>query len=290
MEKDLLQRLEIHRRNLSHYLAQLAKFTIAFVPPQVIHGIEEQRDEIQKIKYKLKGMGIKVMDYPDDEEISTTSDFSCEAAISEQPSLVPHSFFLPNQTEVCGYREIFRIVPSNSSQMRIWQQFDPPYTKNVHLSFTFNEVCQIYVLNKTGGFSVGICFPGIGTWLMCKESIYALNLQPKGSIYIYFNVLLESSESIYLIYTNTQYTHINIHGELVVSFVHDYSMNDIHRSLCFNIQKDLEDFFHLTFKHLNWICFRGDIEISRGLAVSDIHELEKIWANLSFPLLVDGKK
>ncbi len=58
--------LTIYRRNLSHYLTQLAELGI-LVPPSVIHGIAEARENIRRIKDILRADGHVVPDHRDDE-------------------------------------------------------------------------------------------------------------------------------------------------------------------------------------------------------------------------------
>jgi hypothetical protein len=59
--------LKTHRRTLAHYLGQLATLGSAYVPPGVIHGIYEARENIQRIKETLHTYGEVVVDLPDDE-------------------------------------------------------------------------------------------------------------------------------------------------------------------------------------------------------------------------------
>lgn len=59
--------LSTFRRTLSHYLTQLAIQSSAFVQPAVLHGIEEARDNINRIKKTLRGWGVKVDDSPNDD-------------------------------------------------------------------------------------------------------------------------------------------------------------------------------------------------------------------------------
>jgi hypothetical protein len=59
--------LETHRRNLAHYLKQQALHGEAYVPPVVVNGIREARDNIRRIKEILRGWSVVVRDHPDDE-------------------------------------------------------------------------------------------------------------------------------------------------------------------------------------------------------------------------------
>lgn len=63
----LRERLELHRRTLSHYLQQLAITGSAHARPEVAHGIAEARGEIRRLKGALRGIGVAVTDHPDDE-------------------------------------------------------------------------------------------------------------------------------------------------------------------------------------------------------------------------------
>lgn len=61
--------LATHRRTLAHYLRQLALSGEARVSPEVVHGIQETRQNIWRIKEILHAWGIYVEDLPDDEPI-----------------------------------------------------------------------------------------------------------------------------------------------------------------------------------------------------------------------------
>jgi hypothetical protein len=62
------QLLTSHRQTLFHYLDQKARLGATHIPPSVIHGIREARDEIRRIKTILRGWGVNVEDRPDDQE------------------------------------------------------------------------------------------------------------------------------------------------------------------------------------------------------------------------------
>jgi hypothetical protein len=59
--------LAMHRRTLKHYLNQQAQLGTAHAPPGIAHGIDEARENIQRVKDILRNWGIKVQDDPDDE-------------------------------------------------------------------------------------------------------------------------------------------------------------------------------------------------------------------------------
>jgi hypothetical protein len=59
--------LRIHRRNLGHYLRQQAQWGEALVPAAIVNSIDEERDEIRRIKEMLRGWGIAIADHPNDE-------------------------------------------------------------------------------------------------------------------------------------------------------------------------------------------------------------------------------
>jgi hypothetical protein len=64
--------LKIHRRNLEIYLKQQEQFGESLSPPVVIHSIQHNRSEIQRIKAILRGWNIVVEDLPgEDEEFRT---------------------------------------------------------------------------------------------------------------------------------------------------------------------------------------------------------------------------
>jgi hypothetical protein len=58
--------LVTHRRTLALLLQQHAQFGILYVPPYVVHAIEQTRAEIQRVKAVLLDWGVAVEDHPDD--------------------------------------------------------------------------------------------------------------------------------------------------------------------------------------------------------------------------------
>ena len=64
----LLRRLAQHRATLDHYLGQVAQLGSAYAPPGITAGIRESRQEIWRIKARLRTTGQVVEDYLDDEE------------------------------------------------------------------------------------------------------------------------------------------------------------------------------------------------------------------------------
>ena len=56
------QRLEIHRRNLAHYLSQFALLGSAYVPPGIVNGIAEEQNNIRRVKDVLREWGVLVED------------------------------------------------------------------------------------------------------------------------------------------------------------------------------------------------------------------------------------
>ena len=58
--------LTIHRRTLAHYLSQQATLGAAYIPPGVVNGIWEARNNIQRIKQILRAWNVSVQDHPDD--------------------------------------------------------------------------------------------------------------------------------------------------------------------------------------------------------------------------------
>jgi len=60
--------LETYRRTLQIYLRQQARLGEAHLPPGTIHGIDEARDLIRRIKEVLRQWGKDIEDHPDDEE------------------------------------------------------------------------------------------------------------------------------------------------------------------------------------------------------------------------------
>jgi hypothetical protein len=62
------ERLEIHRRNLAHYLKLLARLGETNAPISLINNISGERRAIRAIKQTLRGAGLGVGDGPDDEE------------------------------------------------------------------------------------------------------------------------------------------------------------------------------------------------------------------------------
>jgi len=83
--------LEIHRRNLAQYLKQQGLIGEAFVPPMIVNGIRESRENIQRIKGILRGWGENVKDLPDDSapDAPASSQSSSAQPDPSPPSVVP---------------------------------------------------------------------------------------------------------------------------------------------------------------------------------------------------------
>jgi hypothetical protein len=67
--EDQLQLLAAYRRTLIQYLKQQATIGTTYIQPGVTQGIHEARHHIKRIKNTLKGWGVDVEDWPDDEEL-----------------------------------------------------------------------------------------------------------------------------------------------------------------------------------------------------------------------------
>lgn len=80
------QRLTIHRRNLAHYLQQLAHLGQSYAPPSIINGIEEERSNIRSIKRILNEWKVTVDDHPDD-EADTSAHFKQDTISSNRGDL-----------------------------------------------------------------------------------------------------------------------------------------------------------------------------------------------------------
>lgn len=72
--QEQLSLLATYRRTLAVYRQQQAQMGVS-VPPNVIHGIVEARDQIGRIKATLRQWNVAVDDHPDDSE-SPTDDTS----------------------------------------------------------------------------------------------------------------------------------------------------------------------------------------------------------------------
>jgi hypothetical protein len=80
-----LNLLATYRRTLAILLEQKAKHTSANVPTAIEHGIIEARENIRAIKKNLLDLGVKVENYPSDEDIikiSPSMNTLTEQAIS----------------------------------------------------------------------------------------------------------------------------------------------------------------------------------------------------------------
>jgi hypothetical protein len=77
------QLLATHRRTLAHLLLQQAKFSAGHVPAHVANGIAEAREEIQRIKSRLRSLGDDVEDHANDVPHPPTSQLS---AVSQAKS------------------------------------------------------------------------------------------------------------------------------------------------------------------------------------------------------------
>jgi hypothetical protein len=60
------QLLVTHRQTLAVYVARQARQGLAHVDPEVIHGIREAREQIQRVKSILRNWSVAVEDHPDD--------------------------------------------------------------------------------------------------------------------------------------------------------------------------------------------------------------------------------
>lgn len=77
--------LEIHRRNLAHYLQRLALLGgIAHAPPELINGLAGERANIRRIKETLRGWQIPVSDHPDDESPQGVAPETADPPAHEQ--------------------------------------------------------------------------------------------------------------------------------------------------------------------------------------------------------------
>lgn len=72
-EQDIANQLEllaIHRQTLHIYLVQQAELGSVYVPPGVVHGIREAREQIKRIKQDLRNWGYDAENLPSDDESS----------------------------------------------------------------------------------------------------------------------------------------------------------------------------------------------------------------------------
>ena len=60
--------LSVHRKTLAHYLQQQAISGSAYIPPAIAYGIQEARQNIQRIKAVLCKWSVIIEDLPNDEE------------------------------------------------------------------------------------------------------------------------------------------------------------------------------------------------------------------------------
>jgi len=86
---DQQELLAIHRRTLAQYLKQQAALTGAFVPPGVVHGLREARDNIRRVKGILRSWGVAVEDHPDDEATEATIELIQPAPPPPLPQPTP---------------------------------------------------------------------------------------------------------------------------------------------------------------------------------------------------------
>jgi hypothetical protein len=83
------QLLATHRRTLAHLLQQAAKYGgVSYVPPIVIHGIDEARGEIKQVKEILRSSGVDFADALDDEPREATV-LDTQASTPPSPSALP---------------------------------------------------------------------------------------------------------------------------------------------------------------------------------------------------------
>ncbi|MBC8164224.1 MAG: hypothetical protein H7Z42_23695 [Roseiflexaceae bacterium] len=83
--------LTTYRRTLAIQLNQRAALGSAHAPPGLIHGIDEARTNIARIKGLLRSWGADVSDQPDDEEAISTSVMTIggTTTLSIQPPVAP---------------------------------------------------------------------------------------------------------------------------------------------------------------------------------------------------------
>ncbi len=77
--------LQVHRRTLQAYLLQQATLGEMYIPPSVVHGINEARTSIKRIKATLRSLGVDVENYPDD-----SSSVIIRSEREEIPQAVAH--------------------------------------------------------------------------------------------------------------------------------------------------------------------------------------------------------
>jgi hypothetical protein len=75
--------LAAHRRTLAEYLKQQALISELYTPPSIVHGIDDARADIRRVKDILRGWSVPVEDHPDDEE--TTAQPPIEAPEPRAP-------------------------------------------------------------------------------------------------------------------------------------------------------------------------------------------------------------
>lgn len=66
--------LTINRRNLRLYLKQKTILGETYVPPGVVNGIYEAREDIRRIKQTLRSIGVFVEDLPEDRHLEDAGD------------------------------------------------------------------------------------------------------------------------------------------------------------------------------------------------------------------------
>jgi len=282
MENDFAEEIEhLHqlRRNCKRRLKilELKEAMMGLsISPEITMEIEDIKNKLEEIDRKLLRT-IKISKHsPKTDELDVGSNLRY-SQINDLPSRWWES--------TVGLRAVFNIRYEDDPLLHGWSHYQ--ISNNVNcMEILHDNVLGEKVIQKTGGFTNAVSYPTIGSWLKFKEPIYVLPIRPKENFHVYFNVFTGSSSSTYLIYTNSGIDNTNIYDEREVVIKSNALFNGDWHSLIFNISDDVKSLLDSHFVHLNWICLRGNLQISEMIAVADTKVLERAWQSIKSPYLV----
>ncbi len=169
-----LERLQLHRRTLAHYLAQQARLGGLNSPPEITNAIIEARENIRRIKEALRDADMNIEDDPDDGTISssqksnlnplhTRTFFSYSIMILILIAIVASLFALYN-----GFISSFlngNAQPINSMLLNnVWNAFngDNYATAITNADKCINRLKERAVREQSAFTNTGIDHPSIG--------------------------------------------------------------------------------------------------------------------------------
>jgi hypothetical protein len=233
-------------------------------PPEIIMEIDDLKQKLEEIDKKTMRT-IKIarhMSKSDTQSRKLPSDGHDLMKAQESDNIIKKWWH--NEP---GLSPVYNLDYTETPFLHGWYQYEKSGYANC-LSIHMDGVLNDLILYKSGGFSNAVSYPEIGTWLRMRDPIYVLPIKPDGNFHVYFNVFTRKSSSNYLIYTNSGNNSTNIYGEQEVVISSELLFNGSWHFLVFNIAADVKKFFDSDFVHLNWICLRGNFQVSEMISVA----------------------